>query len=536
MTEHSPAATAAFDGIVVGAGHNGLTAAAYLAGAGLRICVLERNPWIGGGCTTEEPILPGFRCNLHSNFYIGFRDAPLMRDLQLHRHGFSYLEPPVQHAVALRDGTALVLHRDIDKSCASIARFSRRDADAFRDLHHTYAVKMRPFFVATMYNPPLARERLGEQLSGPDGRAFLAYAALDLFQAVDRTFEDHRIRTLFKVLMHAGTGENEPGTGLALPAIVSALTDTALPVGGSASLPAALARIITANGGVVRTGVEVREICIDKGRATGVRLDDGTRLDAAKFVASAIDAPATMRLAGDEHFPAAVRQKLERWHWGNHSLCTLHLALEAPPDYAAARFDPDMNRAWNVVFGAEDDGELVRSFEQCRRGEFPDHPLGNGACNSTIDPTYAPAGKHVAFWWPFAPFALPDGPEGWERRRAEYSARLLEVWRGYAPNLRGDGVLGSHLYTPRDIPLHNVNMVQGAVRMGAFVPSQLGINRPHPLLAGYRAPVEGLYLCGSSSHGGGANGAPGYNAANVIAGDLKLTRFWTPVPPPAWPG
>jgi phytoene dehydrogenase-like protein len=354
---------AAFDGIVIGAGHNGLTVAAYLAGAGLKICVLERNAWIGGGCSTEEPILPGFRCNLHSNFYIGFRDAPLTRDLRLERYGFSTIEPPVQHAIALGDGTALVLHRDLEKACASIARFSKRDAETFRDLHQLYAGKMRPLFVALMYNPPLAREKLSALLSGPEGRGFLAHAGLDFFQTVDRLFEDRRIRLLLKVLMHAGTGENEPGTGLALPMIFSALLDTALPVGGSASLPAALVRMIEANGGVVRTGAEVREIIVEAGRATGVRLDDGTRIDAAKFVASAIDAPGTVRLAGEAHFPEAVREKLGRWHWGNHSLCTLHLALEGPPDYAAARFDPDMNRAWNVIFGAEDDAELARSFE-----------------------------------------------------------------------------------------------------------------------------------------------------------------------------
>ena len=525
-----------FDGIVIGAGHNGLTAAAYLAGAGLRICVLERNSWIGGGCTTEEPILPGFRCNLHSNFYIGFRDAPLTRDLRLERYGFSTIEPPVQHAITMRDGTALVLHRAIEKSCASLARFSKRDAATFRDLHQLYAVKMRPFFVALMYNQPLAREKLSELLSGPEGREFLAYAGRDFFQTVDSRFEDRRVRTLLKVLMHAGTGENEPGTGLALPMIISALLDTALPVGGSASLPAALVRVIEGNGGVVRSSAEVREICSEKGRATGVRLADGARIDAAKFVASAIDAPGTLRLAGEEHFPAAVRHKLAHWHWGNHSLCTLHLALDAPPAYTAARFDPDLASAWNIVFGAEDDDEVAGSFEQCRRGAFPDHPLGNGACNTIIDPSYAPAGKHVAFWWPFAPYALQDGPEGWQRRRAEYAERLLAVWQSYAPNLRGDTVLGSYLYTPRDIPRHIANMVQGAVRMGAFVPSQLGINRPHPLLAGYRAPLEGLYLCGSSNHGGGANGAPGYNAANVIAEDLRLARFWTPVPPPEWRG
>jgi phytoene dehydrogenase-like protein len=112
----------------------------------------------------------------------------------------------------------------------------------------------------------------------------------------------------------------------------------------------------------------------------------------------------------------------------------------------------------------------------------------------------------------------------------------LDVWRGYAPNLTKDNVLGAHLFTPLDVERRVVNMVRGAVRRGAYVPSQLGINRPHPLLAGYRTPVEGLYLCGSSNHGGGANGGPGYNAANAIANELKLQRPWKPVPAPEWKG
>ncbi len=272
------------------------------------------------------------------------------------------------------------------------------------------------------------------------------------------------------------------------------------------------------------------------GRSTGVRLADGTRLEAAHFVASAIDAPCTMRLAGEEHFPEPVRRKLQAWHWGNHSLLSLHLALNGPPRYRSAAFDPDIDRAFNVFFGFDDTDRLVRCFDQCRRHEFPDHPMGNGACNTLFDPTYAPAGKQVAFWWPFAPYALLDGPEGWDRRKKEYTERLLGVWREYAPNPTQDNVLGGLLHTPLDIERRNANMVQGAVRMCAYIASQLGVNRPHPLLADNRSPIPGLYLCGSSNHGGGVNGAPGYNAANAIAEDLELRRPWTRVPAPAWAG
>jgi len=262
---------------------------------------------------------------------------------------------------------------------------------------------------------------------------------------------------------------------------------------------------------------------------------DGRFIAGRKFVASAIDFPATVQMAGEELFPAPVREKAKAWHWGNHSLVTLHLALRHAPAYRAAAFDPDIARAYNIFFGMDHIDEVASCFEDCAAKKFPKVLMGNGACNSQFDPTYAPPGQHAAFWWPFAPYSVDGGPQNWERHRADYSERVLEYWRVYASNLGDRNVLGSYLFTPLDVERLNSNMRQGAVRMGAYVPSQLGINRPHPLLPGSRTPVEGLYLCGSSSgNGGGVNGAPGYIAANAIAEDLRLKRPWTPVPPPEW--
>jgi phytoene dehydrogenase-like protein len=522
-----------YDGVVIGAGHNGLTLAAYLSRAGMKIAVLERNARAGGGCTTDEPVLPGYRFNLHSNFFMGFRHSPLMHDLELHRFGFSYIEPPVQQAAAFRDGSCVVIHKDLEKTCASLARFSKRDAERFRELHHLYAERMRPLFTSLSFNAPLAPSVLRERLSSPDGKEFLSNAQHDLFSVVRKHFEDDRIRTLFTSYMHVITTESVPGAGIVFPLIFANVMEFTLPVGGSASFTDALTRLIASCGGAVIPDSEVREIVVTNGRATGVRLRNGDTVEGSRFVASAIDAPTTMRMAGADLFPDDVQQKLNSWHWGNHSLVTLHLALRQRPAYRAASFDADIDRAFNIFFGMDDIEQVRRCFDDCAAERFPDVLMGNGACNSAVDPTYAPADGHVAFWWPFAPYAIAGDPKAWDHNKAEYTARVLGVWREYVANLDDGNVRASYLFTPLDVERLNVNMVRGAVRMGAYIPSQLGINRPHPLLSGTRTPVEGLYLCGSSTgNGGGINGAPGYIAANAIADDFVLDRPWNRVPEP----
>ena len=247
-----------FDGVVIGAGHNGLTLAAYLSRAGMRIAVLERNGRIGGGSSTEERILPGYKLNLHANFYMGLGLCPLLEDLELHRYGFSYIEPPVQQAATFRDGTGIVIYKDLDKTCASLARFSRQDAETFRALWHTYCEEMRPLLVSLLYNAPLPREQLIDRLSGPKAKELLSHAQHDLFSVVRKHFVDERIRTLFTSYMHVITTENVPGAGIVFPAIFANIASFTLPVGGAVSLPLALARVVEAGGGEIITGADVQ--------------------------------------------------------------------------------------------------------------------------------------------------------------------------------------------------------------------------------------------------------------------------------------
>ena len=480
-------------------------------------------------------MLPGYKLNLHANFYMGLGLCPLLEDLELYRYGFSYIEPPVQQAATFRDGTGIVIYKDLDKTCASLARFSKQDAETFRELWHTYCDEMRPLLVSLLYNAPLPREQLVDRLSGPQAKELLSHAQHDLFSVVRKHFVDERIRTLFTSYMHVITTENVPGAGIVFPAIFANIASFTLPVGGAVSLPLALARVVEAGGGEIITDADVREITVTNGRATGVKLDDGRTIDGSKFVASAIDFPTTVQMAGEELFPRAGARKGES------------LALGQPqPGHPASRAQKPAGLSRRRIRSRHcarlqhllrhgphrRRGELLRGL---RGEEIPQGPDGQRRLQQPVRPKLC-AGRQacrvlVAVRALFGRRLTAE----WERNRADYTQRVLDYWRIYASNLEGDNLLGTYLFTPLDVEKLNANMRQGAVRMGAYVPNQLGINRPHPLMPGSRTPVEGLYLCGSSSgNGGGVNGAPGYIAANAIVDDLRLKRRWTPVPAPEW--
>lgn len=522
------------DVVVIGSGHNGLTCAAYLAKAGLRVTVIEAEDTIGGGTASRELILPGFRHNTCANYFHGFELYPVARDLELERYGFEYLSPEVQQAYLFGDGRALVIHRNLEPTMESIARFSERDARTWSSLTERF-LRALPLFIATQFTPPAEAASLAATAvaQGMIGNALAEELAglgkMKPYDAVDGYFENEHVRVLFKKLIHVVQATNSPGVASMLPAFFLNLTRNSLARGGSQNFPDALAAVVTEHDGTVHTGSAARRILVENGRAVGVELDDDEAILANEAVVSAVDFTQMVEMLDPSRIPADVRAKAEAWDWNSGgSLATLHLALRDVPEYRAVEFDPDVARAYNVSFGADDSSQLEESMDDVIRNRFPRLPVGNGACNTIHDPGYTDGDGHVAFWWPFAPYVVDGSPSNWDARREEYQERLLAVWRSVASNLDDDNVIGAYLRTPLDVSRENGAMRDGAVRMGPYTPTQSGTNRPHPDLADYRFPgLAGLYhSSGTSPNGGGVSGAAGYCAAGVIADDLMVERWW----------
>ena len=521
------------DVVVIGSGHNGLTCAAYLAKAGLEVRVLEGEDSIGGGTSTRELIRKGFHHNTCGNFFHGFENYPIMRDLDLEARGFDYIIPEVQQAYVFGDDRALVIHRDTAASRQSIGRFSSPDADSWAGLSHRFT-RALPLLVATEFTAPPSAGQLSQQaldrgvIDKDLSEELASLGGMTPYDAVDSYFESEQMRVLMKKLIHVVQATNKPGVGALLPAFFLNLTRNGLAGGGTQRLPEVLSEIVRDYGGEVLTNRRVANILIADDRAVGVRLDDGTEIT-ARTVVSGVDFTQLVEMTGSDHFAPAVREKAQNWDWtSGGSLATIHLALNEPPRYRGEDFDPDVALAYNVSFGVDDSAGLEQSMADVTGERFPAMPVGNGSCNTIHDPSYVDGDGHVAFWWPFAPYVVDGDPANWDTRRDEYESRMLSVWRAVTSNLDGDNLLGTHLRTPLDVSRGNAAMRNGAVRMGPYTQVQSRVNRPHPDLADYRIPgIAGLYHASATSpNGGGLSGAAGYCAAGAIVEDLGRDRWW----------
>lgn len=518
------------DFIVIGAGHNGLACAGYLAKAGAKVLVLERSARVGGGCHTEEATLPGFKHNICSVVHTHIPNSPVYRDLELERHGVRYVYPDTLRGTIFPDHRSIVMHREPERMAAEIARYSARDARTFSQLYADYAEFIDSTYLPLMYSPPLPPSVQTAQLElSAEGRTLLQWQASTPVQLLNELFESEEVKVHFlSRLTVLGFAPDQFGQGwICLFRILKA--EAPICVGGSQQLAVGLQRALEAHGGAVRTGAEVKRVLLRGNRAIGVEFADGERIEAAKAVITNVEPKKSfLRLVGEEHLPAAFATRVKNYHSRGRSLFALHLALSEPPDYRAAAQNAPVNRAFSQEMFGGRMLDQVRAYQEIALGQPPRNAMLQITLPTLFDPSQAPAGRHTAVVWQYAPYGVaPDGPGGWRAIREEYAAHLLDLWRSYAPNITREKILGMTIQDPTDTERHNDNLVNGVDVVGDMTPDQMGYFRPFAGWSSYRSPIEGLYMAGGYCHpGGGVHAGAGHNAAVAIAEDFQLDRWW----------
>ncbi len=523
--------SATLDGIILGTGHNALILQAYLSRCGLKTVSVDCADVPGGGLSTiENPRVPGALHNPHAFYHRAMNRMPWYRDLELEARGVRFLEPELNVAMILRDGRSLQWRTDLEGTRASFAEFSRKDADALVRWTEEFRPIVENILIPEAQCPPLPPDERNRLLrDSKHGRRLLEVSALSPLEFVTQNFENDAIRA--GLLFFNGLREVDlrlKGFGHAIPALLAAPGKAQMCVGGSASLARGLVADIEAHGGEVRCGVTIERILTKDGRAVGIRLADGEEIPAAGFVASGLNPQQTfLHLLPESETAATLRGSARGFRYNLLApLFGLHLALNEPPAYAAAEQDPALRDAFMVILGLERFEQFHEIVGAHERGEIPG-PVAWGSCPTKLDPSQGASGIHTAFLWEKLPYSLHGDPKNWGTERDRHGAALLDFWRGYAPNLEGATILDRFALSPADTEQTLPNMFRGDLLVGSFANGQIGYNRPFRGAGTYRTPVEGLYLCGGSTHpGGNVTGLCGYNAASVIAADAGVRQWW----------
>ncbi len=526
----------AYDAIVVGGGHNGLTAAAYLARAGLSTLVLERRPIVGGACVTEE-IAPG--CRASTTSYIASMLRPeVIRDLDLAGHGLRMVPCDPALLVPFLDGTVAPWWSDRERTVRELAKLSPADAKTFvrvDDELKKLARYLQPFFLEP---PPdvhtrgfagvLEALRVGKRFRGITGgeiSRMVSFLTGSLGDFLDRNYESEKVKTLFLANNVYGKhgGPYAPGTALGLLFHLLSGGEHDLQgfyghvLGGMGSITRAMAAAARSFGAEIRTSAPVASIAVSGGRARGVVLEDGTEIGAKVVVSNADPKRTFLGLVAPSELPDEFRRAVAGIKMDGPCAKVNFVLSEEPRVTGMPREFAKSERALFTLVPSLEFAE--RCYGIARGGEIPEELWVDCVVASNVDPDLAPEGRHVMTCFiQYVPYRLKEGT--WDEKRELLGDRVVRKIGEYAPNVPGS-IVARQVLTPLDLE-RTYGLTEGNIFHGDLSLEQLFFLRPVPGFARYRTPVAGLYLCGAGAHpGGGVTGAPGHNASHQVLRDWK---------------
>ncbi len=524
-----------FDAIVIGGGHNGLTAACYLGKAKLKTLVLERRHIVGGACVSEE-FHPGYRDSVAA-LTLGLLRPEVIRDLELKRHGLRFAAYRGSFKL-FTDGTILSLTGDETHDRAAIGRYSNRDYDAMTEFHarlRRVSDIVRQLFLKAPLDLkgglgqilPALQVGSGLRKLDLEDRQFLVQlftsSACDI---VNRYFESDVVRQMYASQALSGNFGSLRAPGSATPMFMNALGELdgkqhkwGIAVGGMGSITQAMSRRAEELGVEIRTSAAVEKIIVTNGVATAVRLESGEEFSARAILANTDPKRTFLKFVGREHLDEDFARDIENIRMGTASL-RMNLALAGKPEIAG--LDPDQSEMamGSSISVVPTIASIENSYAQAMNGEPTDDPYIAIQFTSGIDPSLAPPGHHVmGMLCKYYPYDLSGG-RSWDDIKEKTADSIVDLLARYFPNIK-DLIVGRQVLTPLDLE-RTFGMTQGDIFHGAHQPHQLFSMRPHPKASQYSTPVKGLYLCGSGSHpGGGVTGGPGHNAAHRVIKDLR---------------
>jgi len=525
----------AYDALVIGAGHNGLVCAAYLAARGRKVLVLERRGVVGGAAVTET-FHPGFR-NSVASYTVSLLQPKVIADLELARHGLRVVPRRLNNFLPLgADGYLLA---GAGRTAEQVAKFSRRDAERL-PAYEARLEQLADVLRALALQPPpnitdggwwaalpelLRAGRLGRRLHAlPAG---LRQELLDLFtlsaaEYLSRWFESAPIQALFGFDGIVGNYASPyaPGTAYVLLHHVFGESNGVKgawghAIGGMGAITQAMAACCRERGVEIRTDSGVREILVEGGRAVGVVTEQGERIDARAIVANVNPKLLYERLLDPQHVPADTRERMANWRCGSGTF-RMNVALSRLPDFSVLPGEGDHLTAGIIIAPSLD--YMDRAWRDAHDFGWSREPIVEMLIPSTLDDSLAPPGQHVASL--FCQHVAPQLPQGrsWDDHRDEVADLMIATVERHAPGFAAS-VLGRQILSPLDLE-REFGLIGGDIFHGALSLNQLFSARPMLGQAGYRGALDGLFLCGSGTHpGGGVTGAPGHNAAQVILED-----------------